>query len=221
MGAPARQRAVLSLALVAMLAGCASLTEVPPPLAPLTPVTGDPAFALTGRLAIRQGEQAISANLRWRYDGTSETMLISGPLGAGSAELERDSTGVTLRSRGQIERAASAEMLMRDALGFALPLDGLRYWVRGQAAPGGHAVNVSRDSRGRLDAFHESGWEVAIPVYTAAPLDSLPRRVDVESTDLRVRLIIDQWVEAPMPVPPVELPADPGRSAVAPLPNSR
>jgi outer membrane lipoprotein LolB len=196
----------LALLLLALcVGGCASLAPVPAQVA-VVPVSGDPAFELAGRLAIRQADQAVSANLRWRYDGASEEMVITGPLGAGAVEIERDATGVTLRARGRIERASDAELLMRDALGFALPLDGLRYWVRGQSGPGGRAVRIERDSQGRLASFHEAGWQVTIPSYTAVPLDALPRRIDVESSDLQVRLVIDQWTVAPVAPPAAAAP---------------
>jgi len=197
---------VLVLVLALALSGCASLSSPVSPAAPGA-VTGDPAFELNGRLAIRQEEQAISASLRWRHDGLSEEMILTGPLGAGSAELLRDPTGVTVRSGGREQRAADAETLMRTALGFALPLDGLRYWVRGQTAPGERAVRVQRDTLGRLVSFHEAGWQVSIVGYSAEPLAALPRRIDVESDVLRVRLVIDQWLLPPAGSDTSRLPA--------------
>jgi len=198
--ARSRRRALLALpALAALLAqGCASLPPGPQGAAAAA-VDGDPAFELSGRLAIRQGEQALSANLRWQYDGRGEEMVISAPLGAGSVQIERDAAGVTLRSGGRVAHASTAEALMRGTLGFALPLDGLRYWVRGQTGPGDVAVRVVRDGAGRIESFHESGWDIVIPLFSAAPLDALPRRIDVASAELQVRLVIDQWLVAPVP----------------------
>ncbi len=192
-----RRSAVALLAVVAgVLPGCAVLVPAAPVAAPAA-VSGDPAFELSGRLAIRQGDQAVSANLRWRYDGQGEEMVISAPLGAGSVEIERDKAGVTLRAAGKVERAASAEALMRRTLGFALPLDGLRYWVRGQTGPGEVAVRIVRDAAGRIESFHESGWDITIPMFSPAPLDALPRRIDIASQELQVRLVIDLWQVQP------------------------
>jgi hypothetical protein len=36
-------------------------------------------------------------------------------------------------------------------------------------------------------------------LFSAAPLDALPRRIDVASAELQVRLVIDQWLMAPVP----------------------
>ncbi len=194
---PASRRAsILVLGLVLVLPGCASLPPGMPVRVPAA-LAGDPPFELSGRLAIRHDEQAISANLRWRYDGRDEQMVISAPLGAGSVEIERDATGATLRAGGRVERAASAEALMRGALGFALPLDGLRYWVRGQPGPDDIAVRIVRDALGRIESFHESGWDITIPVFSPSPLDALPRRIDIASAQLQVRLVIDQWQVLP------------------------
>jgi outer membrane lipoprotein LolB len=187
-----RRASIVVLGLALVLPGCASLPPGTPVKLPAA-VAGDPPFELSGRLAIRQGDQAISANLRWRYDGQDEQMVISAPLGAGSLEIERNATGATLRAGGKVEHAASAEALMRGALGFALPLDGLRYWVRGQAGPDDIAVRIVRDAAGRIESFHEAGWDITIPAFSPAPRDALPRRIDIASAQLQVRLVIDQW----------------------------
>ena len=193
-----RRRALqtLPIFLSGLLYGCAGMPAGDFVMSPVT-ADADPAFELSGRLAIRQAEQALSANLRWRFDGQGEEMVISATLGAGSIEIARDAAGVTLRTGGKVERAATVEALMRGTLGFALPLDGLRYWVRGQTGPGGAAVRIVRDAAGRIESFHEAGWDIVIPVFSAPPLAALPRRIDVASAELQVRLVIDQWQVVP------------------------
>jgi outer membrane lipoprotein LolB len=210
----------LLLAVVTM-AGCAAGTGPRGADAagtPLATVTGDPAFELAGRIALRQGDRALSAALRWRYDGVVEEMLLTGPLGAGSAEIVRDADGVSFRS-GRVERrAVNVQALMLDTLGFALPLDGLRYWARGQPGPGSTTSVVERDARGRLVAVVQAGWRVLIAAHAEAPLEALPRRVHVDSEfavpgtepgaaaePLQVRLLIDEWVQAP-PLPALPVP---------------
>ncbi|MBC7778670.1 MAG: outer membrane lipoprotein LolB [Proteobacteria bacterium] len=210
---PLRFLASMLASITLVCTGCASLPATGRPQ-PVTAIEGDPAFELSGRLALRQAEQALSANLRWRYEGAIEEMVITGPLGAGSAELVRDPGGVVFRSQGRELRARDAQALMREALGFALPLDGLRYWVRGQLGPADLAVRVERDARGRLVSFHESGWEVTITDYGAAPIDALPRRLDVQSSDLQARLVIDQWLRTPLTLPS-DTPPDPPAASSA------
>ncbi len=194
----ARRRALqaLPILLSGLLYGCAGTPAGDSVMAPLT-ADADPAFELSGRLAIRHAEQALSANLRWRFDGRGEEMVISAPLGAGSIEIARDAAGATLRNGSKVAHAATVEALMRGTLGFALPLDGLRYWVRGQTGPGGAAVRIVRDGAGRIESFHETGWDITIPVFSAPPIDALPRRIDVASAELQVRLVIDQWQVVP------------------------
>jgi hypothetical protein len=45
-----------------------------------------------------------------------------------------------------------------------------------------------------------------IPAFSAPPLDALPRRIDVASTDLQVRLVIDQWQVVPAFAPAGRMP---------------
>jgi outer membrane lipoprotein LolB len=188
--------AALALLLPWLLAACVS---VPPPTAPpVTAIRGDPPFELSGRLAVRDGERSLTASIRWYFDGVGDRLSLSGPLGLGAAEIERHPGGVVFRDGRGERRAPDAQSLMIEALGFALPLDGLRYWVRGQPGPGGRSEAVARDERGRLVAFAEDGWSVTIPVYSAHPLAALPRRLEVEARGLRVRLLIDAWLQPPV-----------------------
>lgn len=185
----------LSLALSMLLAACASVPL--PPAGPVSGVSGDPPFELSGRLAIRDGERSLTASVRWHYDGGGDRLSLSGPLGIGAVEIERQTGGVVFRDGRGERRAPDVQALMLEALGFSLPLDGLRYWVRGQSGSGGRATAVERDARGRLTAFAEDGWTVTVPAYSADPLSALPRRLEVQARELRVRLVIDAWLQPP------------------------
>jgi len=190
------RRAVALLPL--LLAACASVPGPPqPPAGPVVAITGDPPFELSGRLALRDGERSLTASVRWQFDGNGERLSLAGPFGLGAVEIERTAAGVVLRDARGERLASDARQLMREALGFSLPLDGLRYWVRGQDTPGGRARAIERDGRGRLAAFAEDGWSVRIPVYSPEPLAALPRRLEVEARDLQVRLLVDTWLQPP------------------------
>ena len=175
--------------LLLLLAGCAALQEQPD-----VPPIGE-AFALMGRVSVKYGAEAASGKLAWQHDAQSDEMLFSTPLGQGVARIVRRDGVVTLINSDNKEfRAADAETLTQQVLGWRLPLAGLPDWVRGRAAPGAPA-QARLDSSQRLAELRQSGWLVEFLDYRAG--SALPARMRLSREDLEIRLVIDQWKAAP------------------------
>ncbi len=175
--------AVLSLLLIA---ACASVA----------PGARDEAapFDIVGRVLVSGEGRAFSSNLRWRHGGGSDELWLMSPVGQTLAHIRADGSGATLTTADQQEyRAFSAEGLTRRALGWALPLDGLRHWVRAQPAPGGEIATLNRDAQGRVERIEQGDWVIRYD-YGDAPSALLrPRRIDLGRGGQRIRLVIDTW----------------------------
>lgn len=169
------------------LAGCASA----PPLLTRVPQADVP-FAFSGRVMVRQGQQHDSAGLHWRHDADDE-ILLQGPLGYTAARIQRNAQGATLDDAyGRHYAAADAEALMQQALGWSVPLAGLRYWLRAEAAPQGEA-RAARNEAGQIAVLHQQGWEIRYLKYADAQRAALPLHVELQRDGLQVTLRIDQW----------------------------
>lgn len=177
-----------ALTVLAIAAGCAT---VPPPTLPAAaPVE---AFHLVGRVSVRYGDDGFSGSLDWHHAPARDEVLILSPLGQGVAQLVRNGDGVTLTtSDQQVYRAADAESLTEQVLGWRLPLSGLPQWV--QARPvAGRAAEVRRDANGLVVRLSQDGWRVEYLDYKAFAAGALPSRVFMDSADLRLKLVIDEW----------------------------
>jgi outer membrane lipoprotein LolB len=150
-----------------LLAACATLEPA---------VIGkSPEFELAGRLAVRYGSEAFTGNIAWRHGGEDDEMLITSSLGAGIARLVRKGNEFVLTTAEPKEyRAADAESLTEQALGFRLPLHGLAEWVRGKPSP---------DLEAR-------GWKIEYQDFDA---QKRPTRLRVTYPDLELRLAISDW----------------------------
>jgi outer membrane lipoprotein LolB len=158
---------VAALALAFFIAGCAQ--------APLQPAPADTEFDLAGRLGARYGEESFSGNIAWRHGASTDEMLISTALGQGVARILRDGGSVTLTTAEPREyRAADAESLTEQVLGFRLPLAGLADWVRGRPAP-------------ELEA---RGWHIE---YQERDAQGRPTRLRLTYPGIELRLIVSQW----------------------------
>lgn len=174
----------LLIALLA-LAGCVSTPQ-------LVPSAGEGAFAFSGRMAIKYDGQRSSANIRWSHRGEQDDILLLAPLGITVAHLLHDEKGVQLDTSGKHYEARDADTLMRQTLGWSMPLDGLQYWLRARARPGSPAEGES-DTLGRYKELRQDGWEIHYPQYVSETAGSLPQRMSLHSPGLEILLVIDEW----------------------------
>ena len=174
--------AVLSL----LLAGCAS--------APLAPRAPQP-FDLLGRVLVTYSGGALTANLRWEHGPERDQIWLMTPTGQTLAYIVDSPQGATLTRADQRQyQASSVENLTRQALGWALPLSLLQYWVRGEPAPGAMA-SAERGVDSRLVTLSQNGWDVALTYYSGGENDGKVRRLDLNDGANSIRLVADTWRE--------------------------
>src|ERR1043166_18025 len=175
------------------LAGCASLTP-PDTSGPSAGVPAGSSFELAGRLSVKYEEKGFSGNLRWQHKDAADFVTIASPLGQTAAQLSSDAQGAQLITADRkVYYALSIEALVKEALGWELPITGLSYWALGHPAPG-TPVNVrERDAQGRLSHFVQDSWEVSITSYAAAEGGARPARMQLNyGNNLEIRLAIDE-----------------------------
>jgi outer membrane lipoprotein LolB len=171
--------ALLSVVLL-LLGACAQL-ETRAPL--------DVEFDLSGRLAARYGNEAFSGNIAWRHARSGDEMLITSALGAGVARIVRQGDSVVLTTAEPREyRAADAEALTEEVLGFRLPLAGLADWVRGRPSSESPA-DAEYAADGRLVSLRQQGWSVEYLEYQ----DKRPTRLRLTYPGIDLRLVISEW----------------------------
>jgi outer membrane lipoprotein LolB len=167
----------------ALLAACA--------VAPLAPRNPQP-FDLLGRVLVTYGGGALTANLRWDHAAQQDEIWLMTPTGQTLAHIVDSPAGAVLtRADQQRYEAGSVEALTRQALGWALPLSLLQYWVRGVPAPG--SVNDMQKNGDRPTAFAQHGWRVALTYHTEGELAGRVRRLDLTDGANEIRFVIDTW----------------------------
>jgi outer membrane lipoprotein LolB len=142
---------VLALAAALLVAGCAEMQFQRP--------DAEAEFELSGRIAVRFKDESSTGNFAWRHGARNDEVMITNPLGQGVARIVRDGNAVTLTdAEGREHRAADAEALTEQALGFRLPLAGLADWVRARPGPG--PSEARKDGEGRIAEIEQSGWKI-------------------------------------------------------------
>ena len=182
-------RAAALLATLAV-AGCATLA----------PDAGGPGersatpFDLSGRVLVTYDGRAFSSGLRWQHGPGRDEIWLLTPIGQTLAHIVNEADGATLTAADQRQyRAASADSLTRQALGWELPLARLQYWVRGEIAPGSTPGTIERDGNQRLIRLEQHGWRIVFANYPPEEHEGLPRRLDLARDAHEIRLVIDAW----------------------------
>jgi len=192
-----------------LLAACASL-PAPSPVAPTLPLDWPQRraqlqqradFTLKGRIAVAAGEEGFSAGLRWQQRDSEGLIELDGPFGVGGLRLQVRGEALQLTtSRGERLDGDAARGELERRLGFALPLESLRYWVRGVPDPSSAADERLDDAALRLAGLAQGGWIVDYAAYVEDPATgALPRRLSAVRAGTRLRLVIEAWTSGGMP----------------------
>ncbi|CAG2139459.1 Outer-membrane lipoprotein LolB [Cupriavidus yeoncheonensis] len=195
-----RRLALFCLGAPMLLAACASV-------APSRGFdTGETAASrhYTGRFSanyVRYGrDEGVQGSFRWEEQGRNVRLDLLSPLGQTLAVVTATPSGATLDLPNKPPRnAPEVDSLLEDALGFALPVAGMRDWLHGRPSAG-RPANATRDAQGRLATLAQDGWSVRYVAWQDAPASAQttaarPRRIDLERdrgpTPLSVKLVID------------------------------
>ncbi len=195
-------RFVAGLAAIA-LAGCSVVAPAPDlagerrATADWTPPEAPATWRIDGRAAIRTPEDAGTVSVRWREGAEDYRIDLRGPLGSGAVRLTGDASGVLLRTgRGEEYRADSARALLAASAGYDLPVEYLRWWLRGQPVPdlGGTVIT---DDHGHAALLEQDGWRVTLSDYRRVGGYPLPRRVAASGGEVSARIAVGEWTLPP------------------------
>lgn len=191
------------IAAATLLALSACQTPSPPPAAPSPEATSRwqqhrqalgaiQNFSLQGRIG-RGGILGGSGDLAWQERGEQFDVLFSGALGVGAIHVVGTPTQFSVQTRkGEFAAAEGAEVL-REQLGWTVPVSSLRYWILGLPRPGAPAA-LAVDEQGRLLSLDQDGWHLDYREYRSSNDGlELPRKLDLMHDDERLRLLVDRW----------------------------
>lgn len=195
----------------ALLAGCAS---APPSSEPVAPYREQ--IELSGRLSVnyqRDGRtESLAGRFSWRQSGAQTDVVLTSPLGQTVAQISVAPGLASLTQAGQPPRvAADIDSLSAQALGWPLPVSGLRDWLQGYAVDASGARFVASPSRDRVST--RDGWRLHFVSWQDAPADAAPaaapraaaprataprpkridaeRGADLQTEEVAIRIVLD------------------------------
>ena len=82
---------------------------------------------------------------------------------------------------------------MEQHTGWVIPIHQLLYWVKGIPAPHGKSSKTHNEF-GTLDTLTQNGWTLQYDRYGTALNTLLPQKIKISKGDLKVTLIIKEWL---------------------------
>ena len=151
-------------------------------------------WQVSGVIGIVLNDQGGSANVSWQQNANgSYTIQFYEALGIGMTYLEGVPGKVVLISnKGKRYAATNAEILMREQLGWSVPVEGLVYWIRGMPIPNA-PYQSQLNQYGTLAMLVQQGWTVQYLSYQQVGDVILPDKIKLQRHRLQVTLVIHRW----------------------------
>lgn len=191
----------VALAATLLLAACATPTTDMTP--PATARHYHPAIDMAGRLTVRYQkngqEQAVHGSFTWAQSPARTDITLLSPLGQTLATIATDASGATLMQSGHAaRRATDVDALAAEALGWPLPVSGLRKWLQGYAD--GADAQPFIATPGNDSVTTRDGWRIRYVSWqnTDGSPPAIPKRIDMERDSaaagtVALRVVIDAW----------------------------
>ena len=165
------------------------------------------ALELDGRMSVQyqknEKDEAIHVSFSWKQGKDRSTITILSPLGQILATIDVKPGIATLTQSGQAPRsAADVDTLAEQALGWPLPVSGLRNWLQGFATDANNKTFIATSSNTKV--LTRDGWNIQYMSWEGdsgdnqTPPQNRPKRIDLtrqteQAGKVMIRIVLDKW----------------------------
>jgi len=148
-------------------------------------------FQFNGKMAVSDGAEGGSGRLTWQQQSNFVETLFKGPMSQGSWLLtETESEAIMLVDNRETYTANKAEQLVSDFIGWSVPWQALKSWIKGRPLQSNRA-EVQFAANGKT--IYEQGWQINYDQYRSYPDACLPHSITASKDSYRIKLIISSW----------------------------
>jgi len=158
-------------------------------------------WSFNGRVSIVNGHESWLLNMQWQFHSGEYRLDLSGPFGAGHAQLRGSSSGVMLTDSDQNNfYASNPDRLLQEITGLRMPVQSLLYWMKGIPDLNIKKQQEKIDAYGRLQKIKQNGWNVNFKQYSqvagffaARQTYELPEKIFIDGHDVKVKIFVENW----------------------------
>jgi len=149
-------------------------------------------WTINARISVANGKDGGSGDLVWIQDGDRYDFTVHAPVTGRTWKLSGDARGAVLEGVDpQPDTDSDPERLLRERLGWDVPLAQLSAWVRGMRASA--PSKVEYDAQNLPASILQAGWKVEYRDWLTDRDPPLPRKLFASRGDARVRVAIESW----------------------------
>jgi len=150
-------------------------------------------WRIDARIAVSNGNDGGSGDLVWMQTDDRYSFTVHAPVTGRTWKLSGDAKGAVLEGVDpQPDSGSDPESLLRERVGWEVPLASLGAWVRGMRARGG--AQVQYDAQNLPALIEQAGWKVEYRDWFGDRDPPLPRKLYASQGGARVRVAIENWV---------------------------
>lgn len=175
-----------------MLAGLAACAVAPKPVA----VSQDTqSFIRSGRFALNVDnsdgkKDAVQGGFQWIESSQQLQLDLNNPMGTVLARVIVSPQGASLQyPNGEMKHADSPDLLVEQLLGYMIPVEGMRSWLRGQT--GSRPVTELQQTEGQPSYFQQDNWRVTLKRYDQQGPQLLQMHRNQAQQAISVRVVVD------------------------------
>ncbi len=196
--------------LVLLAAGCASLApQEAKDNGPVLERRYSDAIDLGGRLSVRYEQdgrdQAVHGSFTWNQSARHVVVSLLSPLGQTLAVIDiKPGIAVLTQSGKPPLTATDVDILTEQALGWPLPISGLRDWLQGFGRGADGKLFVAQPATDTVRFSTRDGWNLNYGEWQDGAANTTanhPKRIDMaretkQAGPVAIRIVIDSWKTA-------------------------
>src|SRR3990167_250042 len=146
-------------------------------------------WTISGAFSIQQiNQQPVIANYIWHQQGNRYQIHISSVLNVYTVMITKQLHVISLYKNGNlISHASTPEKLMKNALGWSLPIGNLSDWIKG--IPASEKYHAAYDAFGHIILLTQLGWQIRYAQYNTFHSIDLPAIIYLERPGINIKLI--------------------------------
>lgn len=182
-------RVLITALLAVVLTACAVAPQ------PAERAVSEEVFARSGRFALSVDaadgtKDAVQGGFLWEESAQRLQLDLNNPMGAVLARVLVTQQGAALQyPNGEVIYASSPDALVEQLLGYTIPVEGMRDWLRGQV--GSAPTAELRFEAAQPSYFQQNNWRVNLSRYD----EQGPRLLQMYRTqaqqNISVRVVVD------------------------------
>lgn len=152
-------------------------------------------WSAQGRMGITGVPQSGSGSFNWSQRDDVSQLNMHGPLGVGAISMRLDSSAHITLANGTHYNGDDALIELAARLGVSVPLQQLKFWLRGVPAPGEFQwlddVGMNRSNSNKI--LQQDGWRIQYDDSILVDALQLPRKITATQNAVRIRVVIEEW----------------------------